>query len=148
MKICSKKKATILLILVFLYGLSAWSFSSSYFQTYDAGISAKFRSGVKECVDFVNVKSFENVNVHGVYYPQILYFDETPTQDFIATRNYRNYPDPFLDVEHFTKYTFSPDYDSLGNYDAHIVPSWELSEFPEEQYSCKIFDYYAVVFPK
>jgi len=140
MNLCGKRKNVIMVVITLIYTISVWNFSTSYFKTYNTDISVHFRDGLKESIDFVNEKGYERVNVDSsVYYPQVLYYDKTATPDYIESRNYTNYPDAFLQVGCFTKYTFGIDYESVGDYDAYIVPVWKTSRFQEEKYSCETF---------
>lgn len=145
----SNRRKHISLALVVMYSISVWSFSSSYFNRFNEINIEYSRDGVMECVDYVNRKDFATINVDGsVHYPYILYFDETPVHDFIETRVYTNFPDYFLDVQSFTKYTFGINYDSLDNYDAYIVPTKKVPEFPEKFFEHEEFGLFSVVYTK
>lgn len=141
------KKRIITVVVALVYGLSVWNFSCKYFKKYDDIISVHFRNGVEECIEFAQENGFKDINVDGsVYYPQILFFDETPTPEFIESRVYTNYPDCFLDVKSFTKYTFGIQYEAIDYHDAYIVPSWKLSKFPVENFSKETFGIYTILF--
>ena len=141
------KKRIITVVVALVYGLSVWNFSCKYFKKYDDIISVHFRNGVEECIEFAQENGFKDINVDGsVYYPQVLFFDETPTPAFIESRVYTNYPDCFLDVKSFTNYTFGIQYEAIGHHDAYIVPSWKLSKFPEENFSKVAFGVYSILF--
>ena len=147
MRFTFKGKKIIQISVVVIYTISLWNFASTYFQTYNDGISLHFRDGVEECIEFVNRKNFDKVNVDSsIYYPQVLFFDETDTIDFINTREYSNYPHAFLDVKKFTKYYFGIDYEDIGNYDVYIVPLWKIDRFPAAQYLCESFGIFSVFY--
>lgn len=109
------------------------SFSVSYFSTYNTQISPGFRYGVEESVDFVNKSGFTTVAVSSdIYYPQILYFDETSYDEYNTTVN-REFNGAH--VNGFSKYTFGIDENNLNSYDAFIINKSYTDFFEEKGYT-------------
>ncbi len=109
------------------YCVSLAYFCSFYFGNYNEDIKDNFRYGAQEAIEYVNEQNFESVNVdYHMYYPTLLFYDKTPTDEFLETVKYNNYPSEFLSAKSFTKYTFGIDVN--GSYDAYILhntQSWK-----------------------
>ena len=131
-----------------LYAVYFLFFASYYFGDYNWQISPDFRGGVGEAVEFVNDKDFESVNVDSsIHYPQILFYDQTPTDEFIDTVEYHNYPARYLTTKSFTKYTFGIDYENVDtSYDCYIIRVDQQGTFVSMGYTVEIFDQFAVAY--
>lgn len=99
---------------------------------------------------FVNEQGFEKVNVdETMYYPQLLFYDQTPTPEFLETVQYKNYPAAFLSAKSFTKYTFG--INTSGDYDAYIIAnndSWKGRFSEANGFAIVEFDEFAVAYRK
>lgn len=134
--------------LIVCYALCFAFFCSYYFGDYNQNIANSFRYGAEDAVRFVNEKEFQSVNVdEGMYYPQLLFYDQTPTDEFLATVEYRNYPAKFLSVEKFTKYTFGVNYNNLDlSYDGYIIKTDKRSYFEQKGFEIEEFGYFSVAY--
>ena len=142
----TKNRKIVKSAIVAIYALSFLCFSSFYFGDYNNYVSSEFRAGVGQAVETVNTLHAENVAVdRSVFHSQILIFDKTPTDEFINTVEYENYPSAYLVAQSFGKYTFDIDYDNLGDFDAYIVPNDKLSFFNKEEYYIYTFENYSAV---
>lgn len=143
-----KNTKTLVRVTAFLYAVALVFFGSFYFTKYNDNIKDNFRSGAGEAVAFVNEQGFEKVNVDSsMYYPQLLFYDQTNTVEFLETVEYNNYPAAFLSAKSFTKYTFG--IDANGNYDAYIIANndgakWKFSG--ANGYTIVEFDEFAVAY--
>lgn len=81
-----------------------------------------------------------------MYYPQLLFYDQTNTLEFLETVKYNNYPAAFLSAKSFTKYTFG--IDRTGDYDAYIIVNSDGGkwQFSNEGYTIVEFDEFAVAY--
>ncbi|MBO4962947.1 MAG: hypothetical protein J6C97_04125, partial [Clostridia bacterium] len=122
-------------------------FCSYYFGRYNQDIKDNFRYGAKEAVEFVNDHEFTNVNVDGhMYFPTLLFFDKTPTNEYLETVQYSGYPSAFVGVYKFSKYTYGIDIN--GGYDAFILHNSDYwrNTFMDKGYIVVEFGEYAVAY--
>ena len=143
-----KNTKTLVRVVAFFYAVALVFFGSYYFSRYNNDIRDNFRQGAGEAVAFVNEQGFEKVNVdYSMYYPQLLFYDQTPTDAFLETVEYNNYPAAFLSARSFTKYTFG--INPSGDYDAFIIANrdsekWKFSA--SDGYTIVEFDEFAVAY--
>lgn len=129
------------------YILSFALFFLFYFGGYNGQISSTFRYGLQGAVEYVKENNLNNICVDkSAYYPQILFYDETPTDVFIDTVKYSNYPSAFLDVESFGKYKFGIDYNNLQAGETYIAKYDTENIFIDSNYKVVNFGEYLVAF--
>lgn len=129
------------------YMLSFLFFCSYYFGSYNDQISNSFRYGLQGAVEYVKDNNLDDICVDSsAYYPQILFYDQTPTDIFINTVKYTNYPSAFLDVEKFGKYEFGIDYNNLETDKVYIAKADNKKIFINENYKVVNFEEYLVAF--
>ncbi len=147
---CFKRFKTLVRIFAGFYIVSTVFFGSYYFSRYNGDIQDDFRKGAGEAVAFVKEQGFEKINVdYSMYYPQLLFYDQTPTDEFLETVKYSNYPAAFLSAKSFTKYTFG--INIYGDYDAFIIANRDSEKYKFNQtngYTIVEFDEFAVVYRK
>ena len=145
----TKNRKALKTAIVILYAVSFISFSSFYFVDYKYYVSSQFRTGVGQAVETLNALDVERVAVdRSIFHSQILIYDKTPTNEFINTVEYENYPSAYLSARSFTKYTFDIDYDNIGGYDGYIVTNDKLGLFSSEEYYIYTFENYSAVVAK
>lgn len=133
-------------ITVFSIIISFYSFTNYYFKDYNKDISPSFNQGLEEAVEFVNESEFEKIGVDNrAFFPQILFFDKTPTPEYLETVEFSYYPAAFVGVKSFSKYTFDPNYNDLNLYDALILSAHSTEFFAEAGYEVVSFGEFAVV---
>ena len=124
-------------------------FMSYYFGSYNDQISYTFREGVDDAVAYVNNENFTDVAVDSsIYFPQILFFDQTPHDEYRETVKYTNYPSAFLNVEEFGKYKFGIDYDNIAQHEAYIIKNNQEHIFSALGYHVVRFKNYSVAHEK
>lgn len=133
--------STFVLIFVILTS-SFFSFTDYYFNDYNNEIAYPFNYGIEESISYVNEHNFEKICVEDMYHSQILFYDKTPTPEYLETVEFSNYPSPYLNAKSFTKYyfDFGPGM-KINNYDAFIVKKENIEYF-------KYFSYQIVEFGK
>ncbi len=125
---------------IIIFSISFNSFSHYYFNEYNNEIAPSFKEGVGDAVKFVNDNDFQKVGVDpGIYFPQILFYDKTPTTQYIESVRFSNYPSAYLNASCFTKYTFGIDAASINDYDAYIIREGNAEYF--EYYGFKIIHF-------
>ena len=135
---------TFALTLIYM-SVSFLSFTNAYFKNYNKHIAGTFNDGLEEAVDYVNDKDFENIYVDSsAFFPQILFFDKTPTPDYIETVEFSYYPAAFVGVKSFTKYTFGGSYTGETPYDAYIIRSSEAQKFQTAGFTVIKFNEFSV----
>ena len=145
----AKNRKTIKTAIVILYAVSFVYFSSFYFGDYKYYVSSEFRTGVGQAVETLNALDVETVAVdRSIFHSQILIYDKTPTNEFINTVEYENYPNAYLSAKSFTKYTFGIDYDNIGEFDGYIILNDKLDLFSAKDYFIYTFQNYSAIVKK
>ena len=130
---------------LFSYALFFILFSSFYFGDYNKQISSNFRCGVQAAVEYVKEQDYINICVDSsVFYPQVLFFDQTPNDVFRNTVKYSNYPSAFLNVEEFGNYEFGIDYSNLKDDKVYIAKNDKNTVFISKGYNVVEFENYLV----
>ena len=120
-------------------------FAGVYFTGYNHQVSAAFRAGVGEAVAFIQERDFPQVAVdRGVYYPQILFYDQTPHQVYADTVEYVGEPSAFTDLAGFGRYRFGVDYTALEEGCAYLVPVEQGAAFAGDGWQTRQFEGYLV----
>lgn len=142
-----KRHSVVAKAIVCSYAISFMFFSSFYFSNYNEQISQRFRYGLEDAIQYVKAHDFEDIYVDSsIYYPQVLFFDQTPNDIYRNTVECSNYPSAFLDVEKFGKYIFGIDYDCLEPDKVYIIKKDKKQNFIEEGYRIVSFENYAVAY--
>ena len=116
-----------------------------YFTGYNHQISEVFRSGVGEAVAFIQERDFSQVAVdRSIYYPQILFYDQTPHQVYADTVEYVGEPSAFTDLAGFGRYRFGVDYTALEEDTAYLVPVEQGAAFAGDGWQTWQFEGYLV----
>lgn len=118
-----------------------------YFTTYNENLSWMFYKGLGEAVEYVKEEFSEEAQVHvsaQFYHSQLLFYDKTPSQEFLDTAEYTNYPSAYLSVKHFGRYWFNAEY-VLGA-DIYILPVSWAQEYEGMGYHIKEFDSVCVAY--
>ena len=140
-----RKHSVINKAIIAAYGLAFIFFLSFYSSSYNERISYPFRAGVEEAVAYVKQQNFTDVCVDSsIYYPQILFFDQTPNDVYRDTVIYSNYPSAFLNVEQFGRFKFGLDYENVPDHDAYIIRRDRGESFTEMGYVVVDFEQYSV----
>ena len=129
------------------YAVCFGLFCLFYFGSYNGLVSGSFGHGLQEAVEYVKERDFDRVCVgSGIYYSQILFYDQTPAEVFSSTVEYTNYPSEFLDVSGFGDYEFGIDYGDLRSGRAYIAGIGEKYEFTGRGYEVIEFGDYIVAY--
>lgn len=124
-----------------------FSFCGTYYGSYNDQIGQYFNYGAGECISYVKDIGAESCAVDSsIFHSQVLFYDQTPVDEYIETVEYTNYPAAYLSVRSFGKYNFGIDYSGLGEHDAYIVKSDDVDYFESFGYKIKIFGNYAVCY--
>lgn len=142
-----KRHAIIPKTLLCCYAVSFAFFLSFYFSSYNKQISYLFRAGTEDAVAYVKEQEFSDVCVDSeIYYPQILFFDQTPQPVFADTVKYANYPSAHVHVEKFGRYSFGIDYDDLNSHEAYIIKQEQCDLFADAGFETVRFDHFSVAY--
>lgn len=129
------------------YMLSFLSFCGTYFGSYNETIGYYFNNGAGECIQYVKSLGCESCSVDSsIFYSQVLFYDQTPVNEFRENVEFTNYPAAYLSVSSFGKYDFGIDYYNIGEYDAYIVRNEDAEWFTENGYVIKTFGNYTVCY--
>ncbi len=137
-------------IIITVYLVCTIAFSSYYFGPYaeDGYVRDRYYSGVEECIEFVNEKDFDKVNVdREVQHPIILFHEETPLNAFLNTVEWLNYPAKYTLASSFTKYVYDINYNKIdSSYEAYIIHSSKKSALRMAGYTIADFGSYCVAY--
>jgi 4-amino-4-deoxy-L-arabinose transferase-like glycosyltransferase len=147
--IICQKYSLISKAIIAIYAIAFLFFLSYYFDGFNDYISYEFREGVADAVSYVNNEGFTDIGVDSsIYYSQILFFDQTPHDEYMKTVKYINFPSAFLDVEEFGKYKFGIDYENLAQHEAYIIDNNQADLFSASGYHVVRFENYSVAHQK
>ncbi len=122
-------------------------FCSFYFGSYNRQISGEFRNGLQSAVEYVKENKRKAVCVDSsVYHSQILFFDQTPTDVFISTVKYSNYPSSYLSAAEFGNYSFGIDYNNLESSKTYIAKAEQKARFTDLGFTVVSFDEYIIAY--
>ena len=126
-----------------------FSFCGTYYGAYNDQIGEYFNYGAGECIQYVKTLDVDSCAVDSsIFYSQVLFYDQTPVDEYIETVEYTNYPAAYLSVSSFAEYDFGVDYYNVGEYDAYIVKNDDADRFADAGYMVKLFGNYAVAYKK
>lgn len=129
------------------YFFVLFSFCGSYYGSYNSTIGGYFNEGAGECIQYVKSLNVESCAVDSsIFHSQVLFYDQTPVDEYIETVEYSNYPAAYLSVESFGIYDFGINTYDIGSHDAYIVKGEDAELFAESGYMVKPFGYYAVCY--
>lgn len=133
--------------LVCAYGLSFMLFASFYFGEYNSSIAWNFRQGVEESVQFAKKQDGDTIYVDSsIYYPQILFFDQTPTPNYLETVEFANYPSAYLRATSFENYVFGIDTNQLDQKQVYIIKQSDKTTFQNAGFQVELFGQYGVAY--
>lgn len=131
------------------YFFAFFSFCGTYYGAYNDQIGYYFNYGAGECIQYVKTLNVESCAVDSsIYHSQVLFYDQTPVDEYIETVEYRNYPAAFLSVSSFGMYDFGVNTYDIGSHDAYIVKLDDAEIFTDADYIVKPFGNYAVAYKK
>ena len=81
-----------------------------------------------------------------IYYSQILFYDQTPTDVFLNTVEYSNYPSAFLHVKKFSNYEFGIDSENLDPEKVYIITNDMEYVFLKADFKTETFENYSVAY--
>lgn len=125
-------------------------FSSYYFSSYNDNSSYAFRPQLGDAIKYSeSISNNGIVNVdNSIHYPYILFYNKVPTNDFVNTVRYTNYPAAFLNVDSFLNYKCGIDYENLNTSQIYIFPTDNYEKFSSENFTINTFGNFCVAEPK
>ena len=121
-------------------------FFSFYLSDYNNQISYDFRSGLEDAVQFAKQLPSDICLDSSIYYSQVLFYDQTPTDVFLNTVEYSNYTSAFLHVEKFSHYKFGFDPENLDPEKVYIIKNEMEEIFLKESFKTETFENYSVAY--
>ena len=141
-----KKYIIIKKAILFSYAMSFIFFFSFYLSDYNNQISYDFRSGLEDAVQFAKQLPSDICLDSSIYYSQVLFYDQTPTDVFLNTVEYSNYTSAFLHVEKFSHYEFGFDPENLDPEKVYIIKNEMEEIFLKESFKTETFENYSVAY--
>lgn len=128
------------------YAISFMFFFSFYLSDYNNSVSYSFRSGLESAVQYAKQKQSDICLDSSIYYPQILFYDQTPTDVFLDTVKYSNYPSAFLNAEKFNNFEFGINLENLNSEKVYIIKNNMEDIFLKQGYKIESFENYSVAY--
>lgn len=141
-----KKYIIIKKTILFSYAAAFIFFFSFYLSDYNNQISYDFRSGLEDAVQFAKQIPSDICLDSSIYYSQILFYDQTPTDVFLNTVEYSNYPSAFLHVKKFSNYEFGIDLENLDPEKVYIITNDMEYVFLKADFKTETFENYSVAY--
>lgn len=141
-----KKYIIIKKTILFSYAAAFIFFFSFYLSDYNNQISYDFRSGLEDAVQFAKQIPSDICLDSSIYYSQILFYDQTPTDVFLNTVEYSNYPSAFLHVKKFSNYEFGIDSENLDPEKVYIITNDMEYVFLKADFKTETFENYSVAY--
>lgn len=85
------------------------AFACYYFGEYSERMSYSYSVGLEEALECASEAKDSVCLATDIYYSDVLFYTRQPTDEYVETVVYSNYPSAFLDVESFGRYSFGFD---------------------------------------
>lgn len=132
---------------VVLYLVSFFAFQIYYFTDYQESIREIQLAGADEALDYaVSLRETSDNNTIRVTgrlrHPQVLFYQEYPTEVFMDTVEWENYPAKWLSAESFGYFLW--DVDTLNHDDIYIICEDEIDRFKKNGFTIRNYEFCAV----
>ncbi len=132
---CSQFRRPLRFAVAGLYLLLFLGFGSYYFGEHADTIRLYFNDGLDTALASSAQKGGSTYLDDGIYYSQVLFYDQTDPKDFAETVVYRSYPSPYLKAERFGRFVFQIDPERLDPEGCYILSlGRDLDPFLQEGY--------------
>ena len=133
--------------IVALYLISFMAFQIYYFTGYQDSIREMQLAGADDALEYaVSLKETSEKNIIRITgrlrHPQVLFYQEYPTDEFIETVEWRNYPAKWISAKQFGYFLW--DVDTLNYDDIYIICEDEIDRFKENGFTIRNYDFCAV----
>ena len=124
-------------------------FEAYYFTDYAKRVRFDFSYGFEDALDAaLKENSRDTVYISAdVHYPKVLFYTETPPEEFSASVEYNAYPAAYLSAKSFSRFRFDPDV-SAPDADAIYIlrRGCDISAFVSAGFSIEVYgDYYLLL---
>ena len=132
---------------VCLYAVLFIGFEGYYFTDYDAATRECFSCGLEQALEVAEEKG-DTVYMDGsIYYTEVLFYAQTPTDVFRDTVQYAEYPAPFLRPVSFDRFRFGIDFSQTDETAACILPvGADTAALEEKGFTFESFGNYTVAY--
>lgn len=136
--------------ILILYFVSFCLFEGYYFTTYQDTIESMQLSGAEDALIYAIALKEERGNdricITGrIRHSQVLFYSKYPTNLYIETVAWKNYPSRWLVADHFGEFYWDTDRQEEMN-GIYVICSDEISDYKDAGYSITEFDACAVAF--
>lgn len=106
------------------------------FEIYCFSSFRPFPAGLDEALERADAIGGTVYLDEDIYYPQVLFYEQIPAEEFISTVEYANYPAAYLKTDSFSEYKW-------GEGPLTIASKWHVEDIKDNYSSCEQFgDYY------
>ncbi|MBK1810391.1 glycosyltransferase family 39 protein [Clostridium sp. YIM B02505] len=139
----------IVFAIAFIYSVSFVSFFNNYVTDYNKDISVSFQRGLEDAVGFA--MKFDDAQVYvtdGILYPKVLFYSKFPTDEYVKTVKYKNYPAAFLSVSSCGNLHFGINKSELNPEKVYIINNNEFKDYADRGYNIEHFENFSVAYMK
>ncbi len=131
-----------------MYAVFFLFFTSYYFGEYSTQISFYFGGGTGEAVGAALDTPGKIYVSDDIYYPVVLFYSETPTDEFRASVEYRSYPAAYLKAKSFGRFEFISTDGEIRRDGVYILSQYDdRTPFTEVGFSVEEYGYAALATP-
>ena len=130
--------------------ISFISFESFYFTEYNQRISAIFKKGLGEAVEYAEKSAGDNlIYVSSKYmHPEILFYSKFSTTEYIETVKLDNYNQQVMNAVSFGNYRLKIDEQAIPEGGIYIITNGQAGRYKEFGYDVRTFDNVSVAVKK
>lgn len=124
-------------------------FEAYYFTDYAGRVRMDFSYGFADALDAaLKENSRDTVYISAdVHYPKVLFYTETPPEEFNASVEYNYYPAAYLSARSFGRFRFDPDLSAPDKDAVYILRrGCDMSAFGDAGFTAEIFGDYILLF--
>lgn len=142
-----KFKRKVTWIAVLLYLVNFVLFSKYYLNEYNESISVNFQRGLEEAVDYaIEFKDTQIYITDSVLYSKVLFYSKMPTDKYVATVKYANYPSAMLQVISCGNLHFGINIAALDSANLYIINNNESTFYKNRGYKIVNFENFSVAY--
>lgn len=151
-----KVKKNIGKIVIVIYAISFICFEGYYYTSYQQQISERQLAGADKAIEEAMGKQSE-YNLEKIYitgslrHSQVLFYTEYPTDKYLETVKWQNYPNKYLVAAYFGDFEWVSleedfDNDSLNGNAAYIIMKDNAQDFVDLGWNVDMYDYVGVAY--
>lgn len=132
--------------ILLIYVVSFIAFHGYYYNGYEHEKPSSFSKDSYAAIQCAMEQDKPICITENISYAILLFSSRQPTDEYVATVEYFNYPSGFLKVKSFGRFQFGYDTNNLESDYTYIIHCEEVNSFHEQGYHTVEFENYAVAY--